>query len=136
MVDKTLPVRNMIEAWAKLDMHLMMEQFAEDAIFENVPMEIIVGKAAIQAANGAFMRLIEAAPWEVRNICVTSSGTVMTERQDIFDLKQGRRVSIRVMGAFEVNDENKISQWRDYFDLADWNRQMGMDPDYGRRRPS
>jgi len=133
MTDKTQPVRAMIAAWAALDIDTMMAQFADDAVFENVPMELIVGKAAIRAANAAFMALINAAPWEVREIGVLPSGTVMTEREDIFNLKDGRRVSIRVMGAFEVNEQNRITQWRDYFDLADWNRQMDMDPDTGRR---
>jgi len=63
-------------------------------------------------------------------------GTVLTERVDIFDLKEGRRVAIRVMGAFEVNEQNLITHWRDYFDLADWNRQMRLDPDFARRADS
>jgi len=124
----------MIAAWAALDIDRMMEQFADDAVFENVPMEVIVGKEAIRAANGAFLGLVEAAPWEIREIGVLPSGTVVTEREDVFDLKDGRRVSIRVMGAFEVDEGNRITQWRDYFDLADWNRQMNMDTDFGRRQ--
>lgn len=134
MTDKTQPVRAMIAAWAALDIDRMMEQFADDAVFENVPMEVIVGKEAIRAANGAFLGLVEAAPWEIREIGVLPSGTVVTEREDVFDLKDGRRVSIRVMGAFEVDEGNRITQWRDYFDLADWNRQMNMDTDFGRRQ--
>ena len=112
----------MIAAWAALDIDRIMEQFADDAVFENVPMEVIVGKEAIRAANGAFLGLVEAAPWEIREIGVLPSGTVVTEREDVFDLKDGRRVSIRVMGVFEVDEGNRITQWRDYFDLADWNR--------------
>jgi len=134
VTDKTQPVRAMIAAWAALDIDRMMEQFADDAVFENVPMEVIVGKEAIRAANGAFLGLVEAAPWEIREIGVLPSGTVVTEREDVFDLKDGRRVSIRVMGAFEVDEGNRITQWRDYFDLADWNRQMNMDTDFGRRQ--
>ena len=134
MTDKTQPVRAMIAAWAALDIDRMMEQFADDAVFENVPMEVIVGKEAIRAANGAFLGLVEAAPWDIREIGVLPSGTVVTEREDVFDLKDGRRVSIRVMGAFEVDEGNRITQWRDYFDLADWNRQMNMDTDFGRRQ--
>ena len=135
-MDKTTPVRNLIRSWALRDLDLMMAQFSEDAVFENVPMDLIVGKAAIRAANSAFIDLIEGAPWQLRNITVTEGGTVMTERVDIFDLKEGRRVAIRVMGAFEVNDQNLITHWRDYFDLADWNRQMRLDPDFGRRADS
>ena len=132
-MDKTTPVRNLIRSWALRDLDLMMAQFSDAAVFENVPMDLIIGKAAIRAANASFMDLIEAAPWELRNITVTEGGAVMTERVDIFFLKDGRRVAIPVMGAFEVNDDNLITHWRDYFDLADWNRQMRLDPDFGRR---
>ena len=135
-MDKTVPVRNLIAAWAKLDLDYMLEQFTEDAVFENVPMELIVGKRAIREAMGAFITLCAAAPWQLENIAVTERGTVMTERDDIFDLKDGRRVHVRVMGSFDVNDEGLITHWRDYFDLVDWNREMKMDPDFGRRMRS
>lgn len=133
MADKTEPVRRMIEAWDKRDIDLMMDQFADGAIFDNVPMDRIQGKEAIRAANAAFMDMIEAAPWKVRNIFEAPNGTVLTERDDIFILKDGRTVNCPVMGAFEINEDNKITHWRDYFDLGDWNRQLGMDPDLGRR---
>jgi len=133
-MDKTIPVRNLIAAWAKLDLDYMLEQFTENAVFENVPMELIVGKRAIREAMSAFMTLCTAAPWQLKNIAVTERGTVMTERDDIFDLKDGRRVHVRVMGSFDVNDQGLITHWRDYFDLADWNREMKMDPDFGRRK--
>jgi limonene-1,2-epoxide hydrolase len=96
-------------------------------------MDRIQGKEAIRAANAAFMDMIEAAPWKVRNIFEAPNGTVLTERDDIFVLKDGRTVNCPVMGAFEINEDNKITHWRDYFDLGDWNRQLGMDPDLGRR---
>jgi len=133
-MDKTIPDRNLIAAWAKLDLDYMLEQFTENAVFENVPMELIVGKRAIREAMSAFMTLCTAAPWQLKNIAVTERGTVMTERDDIFDLKDGRRVHVRVMGSFDVNDQGLITHWRDYFDLADWNREMKMDPDFGRRK--
>ncbi len=132
-MDKTTPVRNLIAAWGKLDLDYMLEQFTEDAVFENVPMEVIVGKRAIREAMSAFISLCAAAPWQLKNIAVTDRGTVMTERDDIFDLKDGRRAHVRVMGSFDVNDQGLITHWRDYFDLADWNREMQMDPDSGRR---
>jgi len=133
MTDKTIPVRNLIQAWAKLDVDFMMAQFVDDAIFENVPMDIIVGKEAIKAAMDAFMQQISAAPWELRNIVEAPNGTVLTERDDIFVLKNGSTVNCPVMGAFEVNDDSLITHWRDYFDLSDWNRQLGLDADFGRR---
>jgi len=96
-------------------------------------MDLIVGKAAIREANQAFMDMYRDAPWEIHNMVETAGGTVMTERTDIFILNDGTRAECRVMGAFDVNDDNLITHWRDYFDLGDWNRQMGAHPDLGRR---
>ena len=132
-MDKTVPVRRLIDGWAKLDLDYLLDQFAEDAIFENIPMEPIVGKPAIRAALKAFLDLCEAAPWTLINIAVSEQGHVLTERDDIFHLRDGRRVNCPVMGVFEVNDQGLITHWRDYFDLADWNRGLKLEADFGRR---
>lgn len=133
MSGKTRAVLNLVEAWARRDIDFMMAQFADDAIFENVPMDLIVGKDDIRTANQAFMAMYREAPWEIHHIVEAPDGTVLTERSDIFILNDGRRTECRVMGAFTVNDDNLIVHWRDYFDLADWNRQLGADPDFGRK---
>jgi limonene-1,2-epoxide hydrolase len=135
-LDKTIPVRNLINAWVKLDLESLLAQLAEDAVFENIPMEPIVGKPAIRRALAAFVVNCTASPWELKNIAVSARGTVLTERNDIFVLRDGRRVNCPVMGAFDVNEQGLITHWRDYFDLGDWNRMMKMDPDFGRRRSS
>ena len=134
-MDKTKPGRNLIDAWTRLDLESLLAQLTEDAVFENIPMEPIVGKPAIRQALQAFIAHCAASPWKLKNIAVTAAGTVLTERDDIFDLKDGRRVHCPVMGAFEVNDQGRITHWRDYFDLADWNRMMHLDPDFARRGP-
>ncbi len=70
------------------------------------------------------------APWEVHNIAVNeATKTVLTERLDIFERKDGRTVYAPFMGAWVVNDAGQITIRRDYFDLASWNRQMGVDAD-------
>jgi len=130
-MDRTIPVRNVIKAWENGDIDLMMEQLADDAVFENVPMDPIVGKEAIRAANSAHFAQCVRAPWKVLNIAVCEeTGTVLTERVDVFELKDGRTASCPCMGAWVVNDEGKITRWRDYFDLAAWNRQMGAAPEF------
>jgi limonene-1,2-epoxide hydrolase len=47
---------------------------------------------------------------------------VLTERIDEFSVG-GRRVSLPVMGSFQVVDE-RIKVWRDYFDLAMYRKQL------------
>jgi limonene-1,2-epoxide hydrolase len=48
---------------------------------------------------------------------------VLTERVDRF-LLNGRKVELPVMGAFEVGPDGKIRAWRDYFDMAQFTRQL------------
>ena len=50
------------------------------------------------------------------------TNTVMNERTDRFKIGE-RWVEARVMGVFELRD-GKISSWRDYFDLAEFQSQM------------
>jgi len=47
---------------------------------------------------------------------------VLNERLDRFKLAKGW-LELPVMGAFEVVD-GKIACWRDYFDMADFQRQL------------
>jgi limonene-1,2-epoxide hydrolase len=47
----------------------------------------------------------------------------MNERVDRFWLEGGHTIELRVAGVFKVRD-GKISVWRDYFDLQEFNSQM------------
>ena len=59
--------------------------------------------------------------WEVLNQ-VAAGDIVMNERVDRF--KAGEKsVEIPVVGVFRVVD-GKIAEWRDYFDLGMWQKQM------------
>jgi limonene-1,2-epoxide hydrolase len=61
---------------------------------------------------------------EFRVINMATNGpVVMTERVDVFKLPH-KSFELPVMGTFEVSD-GKINAWRDYFDLNQFNSQMG-----------
>ena len=49
---------------------------------------------------------------------------VFTERVDRFRFGE-KRVELPCAGVFEIRD-GKIAAWRDYFDLATWQRQTGQ----------
>ena len=66
---------------------------------------------------------VEAAGFDTHHIAANGN-VVLTERTDWFEMK-GRRRTIRVMGTFELNDEGKIAKWRDYFDIAEFQREFG-----------
>jgi limonene-1,2-epoxide hydrolase len=109
-----------IDAWNRMDWDAVIDAFADDVVYHNIPMEPVVGKAAA----GAFIRGMAplAVDWQV--LAIAENGNrVLTERVDNFDMPGGKRLSIPVMGTFEI-ERGKIKAWRDYFDLATFTRQM------------
>jgi limonene-1,2-epoxide hydrolase len=60
--------------------------------------------------------------WKVLSIA-ENGNKVLTERLDNFDLAGGKKLSVPVMGTFEI-ENGKIKAWRDYFDLATFTSQM------------
>ena len=96
--------------------------FAEDAVYHNIPMKPVSGRAAIEKVLGGMQATMLSAGWEVRHQVATGD-VVMNERIDRFTAK-GKTIEIPVMGVFELKD-GKITAWRDYFDLAMFQSQMG-----------
>jgi len=100
--------------------------FTDDAVYHNIPMEPVTGRAAIADFFGTFIRPgppgIERIEFRIVNISADGS-VVMTERVDVFTLPD-RTFDIPVMGIFELSD-GKISAWRDYFDLNQFTSRMG-----------
>ncbi len=110
-----------ITAWNTGDMAGAFGLMADDIVWHNIPMEPAVGIAGCQALMGTFPP-IEGTEWITHNIAANGN-VVLTERTDKF-LIAGTWRAIRVMGTFEVNAEGKIAQWRDYFDMAEFQREF------------
>ena len=115
-------VQRMIDAFNRIDVEGILECFAEDAVYHNMPMEPITGTEGIRAALGTFLGDASEVDWVVTNLLENSDGTVLTERVDRFLIK-GHWLELPVMGTFEVVD-GRIRAWRDYFDLADFQQQF------------
>lgn len=102
-----------IDAWPRADAATMAAFFAEEAIYQNGPMEPAVGRAAIHDVFAQFMAM--GGRVSVQLLHMLSSDTlVMTERIDHF-VGEDRTISLPIMGIFEVRD-GLIVSWRDYFD--------------------
>jgi len=105
---------------AKPDLERIMAYFTPDAVYHNIPVEPVKGADAIRKVLGGLMQ-IESGGWEVRNQ-VAAGEIVMNERIDRF--KAGdKEVALPVAGVFRVVD-GKIAEWRDYFDMGTWQKQM------------
>jgi limonene-1,2-epoxide hydrolase len=119
--DNIETVRRFCEAFARRDADEILGFLSEDAVYHNMPMPPVQGKAAIRTVLDMFLRPSESVEFVVLKIAEDGDGAVLTERVDKFALG-GKNVELRVMGVFELTD-GEIAAWRDYFDMAAWTRQ-------------
>ena len=126
MADAHKIVLDMLAAWENRDYDKIMSSFADDAVYHNIPVQPIKGKKAIADIFRAFFELMDVSILEVVN-SAANGNVVFTERVDRFRFGE-KRVELPCAGVFEIRD-GKIAAWRDYFDLATWQRQTaGGDP--------
>ena len=109
--------------WAERDIDKLMEYFADDAVYHNIPMDPPnVGKMQIRAIIESFASAPESIEFTIHHQAENADGVVMNERTDTFKIGDAT-VALRVMGTFELEGE-KITAWRDYFDLNQYLSQL------------
>ena len=113
-------IRRFCAAWNTIDIPTILDFFADDCVYHNMPIQPIQGKDAIKGVIEQFTAPFERCPWEILHIAAAGD-VVLTERIDRF-IGADKTVELPVMGVFELRD-GKIAAWRDYFDLAAWARQ-------------
>ncbi|MEM6545712.1 MAG: limonene-1,2-epoxide hydrolase family protein [Pseudomonadota bacterium] len=121
-------IERFFEAWAQYDPEEILSYLAEDIEWTDVPLTTVNGIAAVREKLAAFSD-IKAAAFEAHHTAANGN-VVLSERTDWFDIG-GKRRTIRVMGVFELNDDGKITRWRDYFDSAEFYREFGDLSDAG-----
>jgi limonene-1,2-epoxide hydrolase len=114
-------VTRFCKTWESVDVDALMEFFADDAVYHNIPIAPVTGKDAIRTTIEGFAAGVEKIEFEVRAIA-PSGNTVLTERVDRF-VNPDKTIELPVMGTFEVVD-GKITAWRDYFDLNQFTSQL------------
>lgn len=117
-------VKAFVDHWNSGDMEAMYAMCADGITWHNIPMDPITGIPAMREAVAGFMGQVDRCEWEIHAIAVNGD-TVLTERTDAFILSDGRRAALPVMGTFEIDSDGKIAQWRDYFDMATFQREFG-----------
>ena len=115
-------VRALIAAWEARSIDDILATMTPNVRYLNVGMPEMVGHDAIRAGLTGFLGASTKVHWTVRHIAETAEGAVLTERTDVFEMGP-KTVSIPVMGVFEF-EAGKISAWRDYFDVPDFQKQM------------
>ena len=112
-------VREFCAAWPERDVEKLLGWFTDDALYHNMPMEPVTGKNGIREVLNLFIPA-EDVEAEITQLA-TRGNIVFTERIDRMTIG-GKRVILPCAGVFDIRD-GKIAAWRDYFDLATWQRQ-------------
>src|SRR3984957_9798128 len=99
----------------------LVDYFADDAVYHNMPVDPAVGREAILGLINMFLTPAERVEFRVLNL-VAQGDTVLTERVDVFVFPNAT-IELPGMGTFEVKD-GKIAAWRDYFDLNTYMSQL------------
>lgn len=104
------------------DIDKAIDLLTDDVSYENVPMNPVVGRAAVRATLEGFLGVVSELEWPTSRQIV-SGNVVVNERVDRFRIGDGW-LELPVAGFFEVTGDGRISLWRDYFDLASYTGQL------------
>ena len=115
-------VTEFCNAWPHKNIDELLGFFTDDAVYHNIPVDSAKGKDAIRGVINTFLPMAKSIQFKVLH-SAGNGNVVFNERVDIFDLGNGKTISLPVAGVFEVTG-NKISAWRDYFDMAMYTKQM------------
>jgi limonene-1,2-epoxide hydrolase len=111
--------------WSANRIDEAIAMLAEDVLYDNVPFPDIVGRENVRKFHMDFgIGSTFTVDWKVVQIAAAGN-VVLNERVDIFIHKSGGRITLPVMGTLTVED-GMITVWRDYFDPADFDRQLGQ----------
>ncbi|MCC7393696.1 MAG: nuclear transport factor 2 family protein [Sphingomonadaceae bacterium] len=108
-------VRRFIASWSTLDIDQIVEFFADDGVYHNMPIAPVQGKATLRAFIAAFINGWSATDWDILHI-MGAGDIVIAERLDRTQVGD-KKVDLPCCGVFELRD-GKIALWRDYFDMA------------------
>ncbi len=105
----------------RMDLDAACELVSDDVEYDNVPMGKVSGPDGIKSVLGQMVGMLDEVDWVVHRQ-IASDSLVLNERTDRFG-KDGKWMELPVAGVFEVHD-NRITLWRDYFDLTTMTNQL------------
>ena len=111
--------------WSANRIDEAIAMLAEDILYDNVPFPDITGRENVRKFHRDFgIGNTFTVDWKVVQIAAAGN-VVLNERIDIFLHENGGRITLPVMGTVTV-ENGMITVWRDYFDPADFDRQLGQ----------
>lgn len=111
--------------WSANRIDEAIAMLAEDVLYDNVPFPDITGRENVRKFHRDFgIGNTFTVDWKVVQIAAAGN-VVLNERIDIFLHENGGRITLPVMGTVTV-ENGMITVWRDYFDPADFDRQLNQ----------
>ena len=94
-------VTEFCNAWPRKNIDEILGFFTDDAVYHNIPLEPAKGKDAIRGVINTFLPMAKSIQFKVLKTA-SAGNVVFNERVDVFDLGNGKTISLPVAGVFEV----------------------------------
>ena len=114
-------IRRFIAAWSRLNPDELVDYFAEDGVYHNMPIGPIQGRATLKPFIAAFVKNWTATEWDVITL-ISAGDVVIAERLDRTKVGD-KSVNLPCCGVFEMVN-GKIKVWRDYFDMGTYTKAL------------
>lgn len=113
------------EHWNHNRLDEALAMLAPNVLYDNVPFPDIVGRDEVAKFHRGFgIGTDFLLDWKIVNMAAAGN-VVLNERLDLFKHVGGGVISLPVMGTLTIED-GQITVWRDYFDPADFDRQLAV----------
>jgi len=115
--------KNFFDHWTANRIDEALAMLSTDVLYDNVPFPDIIGRENVRKFHRDFgIGTSFTVDWRVSQIAA-SGNVVLNERVDVFNHVGGGKITLPVMGTLTV-ENGTITVWRDYFDPADFDRQL------------
>jgi limonene-1,2-epoxide hydrolase len=119
-------VRAFLKGWDKLEVDACMAQCADNICYLNQPLEAIRGKDDVRKMIASIFKPAHKAEFKLLNV-FGKGNRVLAERLDQWDWDGSNtwQLKLPVCGMFELTENGKICEWREYYDNEHWTKHGG-----------
>lgn len=119
-------VRAFLKGWDNRDVDGCMALCSDDMCYLNQPLEAIRGKANVRKMIASIFAPAKKVEFKLLNV-FGHGNQVLTERLDQWDWTGSGtwQTLLPVCGMFELTDDGKIREWREYYDNEQWSKNGG-----------
>lgn len=119
-------VRAFLKGWDDRDVDACMAQCADNMCYLNQPLEAIRGKENVRKMIASIFEPAKEVEFKLINV-FGKGNRVITERLDQWDWDGSKtwQLKLPVCGMFELTDDGKIYEWREYYDNEHWTKYGG-----------